>query len=202
MTTQPEEPSKTPQPTPAATPPGRRLPTRWFPLTLTVVLALDLATKSLVFSWWSRAEPGTELPAMIRPAFNPGVAWSMFAEMPWLVTGLTLVLIPIICWWYLRAVAGSSRWEDLAFGGIIGGALGNAWDRLWSWFDPAIHGVRDFIHVDLNVVGIPYVWPTFNIADSAICIGAVILVIASWRRPDPSRPALARAGGEAPPSST
>lgn len=185
--------------TTAPRPPLRQRLTPWFLVTAVVVLVLDLASKAAIFSWWSQTTHPSDLPPMIRPAFNTGVAWSMFAETPWLVTGLTLVLIPLICWWYLRAVAGSSRWEDLAFGAIIGGALGNAWDRLWSWFDPAIRGVRDFIHVDLNVIGIPYIWPTFNIADSAICVGAVVLVVASWRHPH-GDPQAALEAGDPPPT--
>jgi signal peptidase II len=49
---------------------------------------------------------------------------------------------------------------------ILAGAIGNLWDRIFY------HHVRDFIDVHL---GMGYHWPTFNIADSLICIGVVLL---------------------------
>jgi len=58
---------------------------------------------------------------------------------------------------------------------VIGGALGNIWDRIYLGY------VVDF--VELHYGG--YYWPVFNVADSAICIGAVLLVIDTFKNKEP-----------------
>ncbi len=113
---------------------------------------------------------------------NTGVAWSLLDQHPTLVALLTLVLIPVlaVAWWHW--FRGQGALEDLAFGCILGGALGNAWDRLTGVLSAdSLSGVRDFISVDLHHVGIPYIWPTFNIADVGISIGFVALILGSFR---------------------
>ena len=68
---------------------------------------------------------------------------------------------------------------NLASALIIGGALGNVIDRL-------IHGhVIDFIQVYYQ----HYYWPAFNLADSAICLGAALMVLDSFRQPATRKPA-------------
>ncbi len=149
---------------------------RWFGFSASAVLILDLLTKYLFFGPLATAA----LPNWISLAYNPGVAWSLFAEHPWLVVGLTMVLIPVLAavWWLQYRQVG--RWENLAFGVILGGAIGNAYDRMMMQAGQ-LKGVRDFIHVDLGFWPFhPY--PTFNIADSGICIGFVILVLLSFRK--------------------
>ncbi len=149
---------------------------RWFWPAAVLVLAADLASKWLIFRL-----PNEALPRWMQHAYNPGVAWSLFADLPWLVVGLTLVLIPVLAvvWWRQYRLLG--RWENLAFAGILGGALGNAVDRVGMRLG-VIPGVRDFIHVDL---GFPPFdpWPTFNLADSSICLGFALLVLLSFRKP-------------------
>lgn len=151
---------------------------RWFVPALLVALVLDLATKAWVF-----ALPQDELPGWMAQHWNTGVAWSMFHEHPGFVTLLTAVLIPILgaVWW--RGYRGAGPWENLAFGMILGGALGNGWDRLCAFFH-RWPGVRDFISIDLGVWP-AHPWPTFNIADSAITIGFVLLLARSFARPAP-----------------
>jgi len=155
-----------------------------FGLPLAVTLVLDLATKAWIF------RDGDLVAAQqrylghpwIQPHVNRGVAWSMLDEHPGLVAVLTAVLIPVLAWAWWRWFRGQRLLEDLAFGCILGGALGNAWDRLLAWLpDPAFGGVRDFIHCDLNHIGIDYVWPTFNVADMGISVGFLALVLASFR---------------------
>ena len=170
-------------------PPPERLEWRplllYFGLPLAVILVLDLVTKAWFFRDGSLAAAQARYAhhAYIEPHVNTGVAWSIMGDHPGLVTALTLVLIPVLAWAWWRWFRGQGRLEDLAFGCILGGALGNAWDRVAAVAvaDPTWGGVRDFIHVDLNVIGIDYIWPTFNIADVGISIGFVALVLGSFR---------------------
>ncbi len=68
--------------------------------------------------------------------------------------------------WFYKNFEITGLFIDIAFGMILAGAIGNLWDRLFH------HHVRDFIDVHL---GMKYHWPTFNIADSLICIGVGLL---------------------------
>ncbi|MEM8915046.1 MAG: signal peptidase II [Pseudomonadota bacterium] len=103
--------------------------------------------------------------------WNRGVSFGMFASsadtMRWGLTGLAVLVSLALIVWLWRC---DNRLTALALGGIIGGALGNAIDRV-------IHGaVYDFL--DFHVAG--YHWPAFNLADSAITVAAVILVVQSF----------------------
>ena len=147
----------------------------WFGGALAAALSLDLLSKYLLFNLVSAADG---LPRWLIRVYNPGVAWSLFADHPWLVVGLTLVLIPVlgVVWW--KGYRNQGRGANLAFGLVLGGALGNAWDRSAMALGK-MPGVRDFIHVDLGFWPLNP-WPTFNIADSAICVGFALLVVLPW----------------------
>jgi signal peptidase II len=79
--------------------------------------------------------------------------------------------------WAVWKYGRTSRRLTFALGCVFGGAMGNLWDRR------ELHFVRDFIDAHVG----RYHWPTFNIADSAICVGAAILVIHSFLSPDSRR---------------
>jgi signal peptidase II len=82
------------------------------------------------------------------------------------------VIVTVVLLVMLRGYRGN-RWLALALALVVGGAIGNFIDR-------AVYGyVIDF--VQWHVAG--YYWPAFNVADSAICCGAVMLVIDSFRQP-------------------
>ncbi len=103
--------------------------------------------------------------------WNQGVSFGLFATsaeaMRWVLTGLAVAVSMGLLVWLWRC---DSRLTALALGGIIGGALGNAIDRI-------LHGaVVDFL--DVHAAG--YHWPAFNLADSAITVAAVTLVVQSF----------------------
>jgi len=163
----------------SATPPTV-LPTRWWPWfggAFLATLVLDLVSKEVLFG----LPADTAFPSWIHLVENRGVAWSLLADHPWLVLGLTLLLIPVlgIVWWtsYRREGLGA----NLAFGMVLGGAVGNATDRVGMHLG-TVGGVRDFINIDLGFR--PFdPWPTFNIADSGICVGfALILLLPLFTR--------------------
>jgi signal peptidase II len=102
--------------------------------------------------------------------WNRGVSFGMLAQDaawgPWLLKGLAAVLMIVLLRWLWQA----THWvQALALGLVLGGAVGNVLDRFY-------HGaVVDFL--DFHYLEIHY--PAFNIADAAICIGVVILVLES-----------------------
>ncbi len=107
---------------------------------------------------------------------NPGIAFGVFSESgsPWLVPLLLLssAAVMALLVWMLLSGRVSGVLAPCALALILGGAAGNALDRL-------LHGgVTDFLEVRLGT----FIWPPFNVADSAITIGAFLLVIVILRR--------------------
>ncbi len=157
---------------------------------LVLVLVADLITKSAVFTMEHLSQRG-----LIVQHVNPGIAWGLFGDWQVAVAMMTVLVIPllVVAWWFwLRHEGRGLNW---AFGGIIGGALGNGYDRIMAALGrlgtmPAgsphagqeIDGVRDFIHVDIGIWPINP-WPTFNVADAAISIGAVVMMWYMLRSP-------------------
>jgi signal peptidase II len=145
---------------------------RWLWLTLAVVL-LDRATKA----WFESQTPEGWRHEVIRHfiylvhASNPGIAFSFFADSTshWtriiLIAG-SVVVICVLAWFLVAgATGGAMTAAGLAL--LLGGATGNVTDRI-------LHGaVTDFFEVWLGA----YHYPAFNVADSAITIGAVLLII-------------------------
>ena len=133
------------------------------------VVLLDQATKYAVFAVVQPPFGGLEVTGFFNlvRVWNRGVSFGLFASgSPWtpvLLSALALLIAGALTWWLSRADSRRLVW---ALGLMIGGALGNAIDR-------TLYGaVMDFI--DLHWAG--YNWPAFNIADSAISIGAALLV--------------------------
>lgn len=79
--------------------------------------------------------------------------------------------------WMFACLGRAGRVPRLALAMVLGGALGNLWDRIFY------HSVRDFILI--YIVGRR--WPNFNVADVWICLGVGLLVCWLWRHPEPQR---------------
>jgi signal peptidase II len=143
---------------------------RWFLLSLLVV-SLDRLTKYLAEHWLELGEPLPVTPFLnLTLVSNRGAAFSFMSEaggwQRWAFAGLAVVVSAVLAFWLLRLPRGS-RWLPAALSLVIGGALGNLWDRL------AYGYVVDFIDVYYE----RWHWPAFNVADSAISVGAIMLVI-------------------------
>jgi signal peptidase II len=150
---------------------GRALTAAVF-ATAAVVYAFDRATKV----WADRAlagrPPREVIPGVLwfNHTMNSGGAFGFGRSAPWLFAGATIVVSAII----VIAAFRTTRWPvAIALGLILGGALGNLTDRAINGPDLSGH-VTDFI--DLRV------WPVFNLADTAIVVGAVILALVSVQR--------------------
>ncbi len=101
------------------------------------------------------------------------MAFSLFSDggwQVWMLTILTAVVSLIITVWLFRTPR-DHRWQAASLALVLGGALGNLIDRL------RYGHVVDFIDVYYG----QYHWPAFNIADSAITVGAVMLAIILFR---------------------
>ena len=154
---------------------------RWFVPPLLLVLIVDQISKIWVFSL-----PHASLPRWMDQHLNTGVAWGIGNQMPLVVTLVTVVLIPVLTWVWCKQFRPWGAWENLAFGAVLGGAFGNAIDRVLTQCGQ-LGGVRDFLVVNLNIIGIDYIWPTFNVADAGISCGVVTLVVLSlFKRPAPA----------------
>ena len=113
-------------------------------------------------------------------AYNPGVAFSMFADLSdavriWLLLGVTIgIAVAVVFWWWQeRSRDGITSWLLVL---ILAGAVGNIWDRIQLGY------VVDFIDWYLRTDTIEYHWPTFNIADACISIAVVMLLITSFKK--------------------
>ena len=134
------------------------------------MLALDLVTKWLAVRYlWPPHVPHSVIGDVVRftLAFNPGAALSMHVGpySRYIFGGFALVAL-VVLWKLYRRSHPSERLLSVALGLAWGGAAGNLVDRFRSE-----RGVVDFI--DIGVAGWRF-W-TFNVADSAVTIGAVIL---------------------------
>jgi signal peptidase II len=159
--------------------PARRSGWRLLPLSLGV-LTLDQVTKAWIERHYELFEATPVLPVLdITRLHNTGAAFSFLAGaggwQRWFFTVLALAISVALVLWLRRI---SSRAEPVLATGlalVLGGALGNAWDRIEHGF------VIDFIHVHW---GDAY-FPAFNVADSAITVGAALLLLDAlleWRR--------------------
>lgn len=143
---------------------------RWFWLAV-VVLLLDLGSKMLVMDYFQLGESMPLIPFLnLTYAHNPGAAFSFLADKDgwqrWLFALIAIAIVIALLILMYRC-SGKQRLNNIAFAMIIGGALGNLFDRM-------VHGfVIDFI--DFYVKGWHY--PIFNLADSFICVGAALVVL-------------------------
>jgi signal peptidase II len=148
---------------------------RWLPLTAAVVV-LDQAVKAWMVHHFAPFERVHVLRVLdIILTYNTGAAFSFLSEAAgwqrWLFEVLALGVSTALIVWMRRLHAGVHALLAAGLALIVGGALGNMLDRL------TIGRVVDFIHVHW---GRAY-FPAFNVADSAITIGAVVLLIDAWR---------------------
>lgn len=142
-------------------------------LTAAAVLLVDRATKLLVQARLPEAHSITVIPGLFQFAHweNTGAAFSMFADSasPWRTAGLIAFSVLAI------TVVMTLLWNSgpqltpttLALSLVLGGAAGNLWDRVTKGT------VTDFLDFYIG----DHHWPPFNIADSAIVIGALLLML-------------------------
>jgi signal peptidase II len=140
-----------------------------------LVVVLDLGSKALATHYLELRQPVPVFPGFNWTlAHNPGAAFSFLSNesgwQRWFFSAISLVVsIGITIW--IKRLNSTQTLLASALALVLGGALGNLWDRLTLGY------VVDFIDVYYQQSH----WPAFNIADSAISVGAVLLVIDSLR---------------------
>lgn len=158
-------------------PPMKESGLRWLWLAV-VVFLVDYLTKvwvvaAIPLGWQHRIE--------VLPIFNLlyvrnyGAAFSFLSDpgglQRWLFSAIAIGVCLLLAFWMRRSSA-KEKLTNVAYALIIGGAIGNLFDRL-------IHGfVIDFLDFHIG----NYHWPSFNVADSAICIGAALIILDGFRK--------------------
>ncbi|HOC44367.1 MAG TPA: signal peptidase II [Thermoanaerobaculales bacterium] len=144
-------------------------------VTAALVVVLDRVTKMLVVDHltvgsWTPVVPGLALTRV----HNTGIAFSLFSDGSWLSRVLLHAVIltaVVLIAWMARRHGHHRLLAGFAFGLILGGAAGNLIDRvLYGW-------VIDFLHLWLRLGDRTWSWPDFNVADAAITVGAILLIL-------------------------
>ncbi|MGE4618917.1 MAG: signal peptidase II [Planctomycetota bacterium] len=161
---------------------------RLFLMILGVILAADLLTKYACFQFLGvsifTAPDGTAaitasaaypiFPGLaLEAALNLGAFNGWFAGMRWFLIAISALAIPIcLCIALMSPQRPATMVWALAL--IASGALGNLYDRI------VYGGVRDFIRCSIQLGDKEWVWPNFNIADSAIVCGVALILLREW----------------------
>ena len=149
----------------------------------------DLASKHWVFAWRGMPRPNNVWWIWdgfigIETATNSGALFGMGQGLSWLFSLLSIAAALGILYWLLFAGGIRDRLLVVALGAIMGGILGNLYDRLALWDIPGGNGqrlpyVRDWILFQYQ----QYTWPNFNIADCLLVCGAALLFWHSLHTP-------------------
>ena len=145
-----------------------------------LLLAIVVAVLDQLSKWWilQRFHPGEVLPVLpffnLVLTFNEGAAFSFLSDaggwQRWFFIGLTLAVSAALVVWMSR-LRSDEKWLAAALALVLGGALGNLVDRV------RLGRVTDFLDFHWQ----DWHWPAFNLADSAITLGVVLLLLLSWR---------------------
>jgi signal peptidase II len=143
---------------------------RWLWISV-VVIALDQLTKIIATQTLQMHQPVAVFPLFnFTLAHNTGAAFSFLSEaggwQRWFFTLIAIVVSTVIAVW-LKRLRGDQVWLSVALTLILGGAIGNVWDRMTLGY---VIDFLDFYYGDWH-------WPAFNVADSAITVGAIMLAI-------------------------
>ncbi len=159
----------------------------WRPLLFVIslaVIALDRVSKLWVQKHIPEGENIPVIPHVFRLShvLNEGAAFSLFNDAPanptrWALTGFSLIAAIVVTVLLFKV---GRRWSATALGLalVLGGALGNAWDRIQYKM------VTDFLEVRI----MHYHWPDFNVADSAIVVGAILMFFGALFIPQRENP--------------
>lgn len=147
---------------------------RWLWLSA-LVIVLDQATKWLALDMLDPYRPLPLVPLLnLTLMFNEGAAFSFLSDaggwQRWFFAGIAITISAVLVIWLLRLAPGE-RLMAAALSLVVGGAVGNLIDRVVTG------RVVDFVDAYVG----DWHWPAFNVADSAITLGVVLLLLTSLR---------------------
>ncbi len=175
--------------------------------------ALDLATKSWIFQRLSTKDStavfdGTSIVLVpgvfsLTNSLNEGALFGVGQGMTWAFAALSVLASIGIVYWLFFAGAVRSTWLTISLGLVMAGIFGNLYDRLGfpalTWQMPTaahqvgdpVYAVRDWLHFEIRAIH--FDWPVFNIADSMLVAGAIMLFCYAlwWEKPAASKSAQA-----------
>ena len=142
----------------------------WMLITFTIII-IDQLTKYIAVAKLKIYEAVTVMPMFnFTLMHNEGAAFSFLSDaggwQRWFFTAVSLIVSVLLVVW-IKKLKAEEKVQALAFSLILGGAIGNLIDRVRLGY------VVDFIDVYYNTAH----WPAFNIADSAITIGVIVLIV-------------------------
>ncbi|HYN41127.1 MAG TPA: signal peptidase II [Thermoanaerobaculia bacterium] len=146
-----------------------------------LIVLLDQATKMMIRAWVPMHDRIVVISGFfdITHVENTGAAFGLFAgaTSPYRPILLNTVAFAVFVLVLIYAFKSPVHWKrlQLALAGILGGAVGNLIDRIGSG------AVTDFLRVH---IANKWEWPSFNVADSAITVGVVLLALDIWKNPD------------------
>ncbi len=149
---------------------------RWL-WVVVAVLALDFGSKQWILANFTLGQSQPLIPSFnLFYTRNYGAAFSFLADhggwQRWFFAGIAIAIVAVLLVMMYRSAA-QQKLNNIAYAFIIGGALGNLFDRLWHGF------VVDFIDFYVG----DWHYPTFNLADSFICVGAAMIVLEGFLSP-------------------
>ena len=143
--------------------------------TAVAVVVSDVVTKLIAESMLARRTPLAVIGdfVQLRLVYNQGAAFGLDVgeNSRWVFFGLAIVAL-VVLGSMVRSTRAGDRFRLLALALVCGGAAGNLIDRVRS-----AQGVVDFVDIGLG----GWRWPTFNVADSAITVGAIALAVSLWQ---------------------
>jgi signal peptidase II len=145
-----------------------------------LVVVIDQITKHLVVAHFSGQHLYDIVPVIgnfvtLEYLKNTGAAFSSFTNSPGVLLFFIVVAVGVIVWLYASTRPRNHPWLKTTFGLIFGGAIGNLIDRVRLGY------VVDFVH--FQIPSLKFSFAVFNVADSAISVGVILLALLFWALP-------------------
>lgn len=136
-----------------------------------ITAAVDQLTKAAARAYLTEGVPVSVIPGFfeLRLSYNSGAAFGLLPD--WAPLFIVVTLVAIFAIVRLRNKGPQARSLTMGLALLMGGALGNLIDRVFS----PHHAVTDFLSFYVSAGGGVRAWPTFNIADAAVVVGAVLM---------------------------